>query len=133
MELIYHDAWLTMLKYDNDVLCIESSAECREAIEEMQLNGKRENDIITDVFECFCGNGGCLLTPEEIGGLTSCNLIVGWGVVDEKLEVDVSKADVWWYADYQIHDTMEKLKTDGELYLQYAPNYERKEEEDNYG
>lgn len=90
------------LKPEGNGLVVTLTEEGREELADRKV----EPDFATffNLFEDFAGNGWSTPSAEELGALTSCEIIIAWD--DE----------VYWHERYQIEDAIEEL-LNGRLFL----------------
>jgi hypothetical protein len=78
-------------------------------------------ELISDML----GNGWMALRPEQIGALTSCEIILSPDAsLDEEGNLEFAN-EIYWHENYQVELATEKLKATG-LFLRYAGDTERK-------
>lgn len=93
-----------------------------------ELHKQNYYDLIHEIFQRMLGEGWELLSPEQLGALTDCYLILGYdlrypenpdedGNCDPIIEDD---SDIWWFGDYQIYSETEELAHKGYLVLNKA-------------
>lgn len=90
-----------------------------EGVEELQ----NEKDVpdssrFAELFDDFAGNGWSMVTAEQVGGLTGCEIIIAWDAVfDENNYYITEYCDaLYWHERYAIEDAIEKLR-EGCLFL----------------
>ena len=72
--------------------------------------------LFIHLFEDFTANGWYMLTPEDIGALTGCDIIVSDDVTMDDRGIVTHLGDTYWHANYQVQNPIEAL-LEGELFL----------------
>jgi hypothetical protein len=80
-------------------------------VEEAYLDGVDfdRDRMLWDLLDTALGNGWDRFSPEEIGALTSCELI---------LSADICREMVYWHERYQVEFALDALMSSGGLWLQ---------------
>ena len=90
----------------------------REELDDLVDRRKHNTTLIMlDLLEDHLCNGWTSLTPDEIGALTSCDLILSDDVTlnDEGDVINVGR--VYWHPNYAVEDELETLRTTGTFTL----------------
>ncbi len=89
-------------------------------VEELADNWEKPDfSAFAVLFEDFAANGWTMLSPEDIGALTSCQIIISWDVEMDSHGFIYHVGDTYWHERYQVEDAIEQLLA-GELFLQKA-------------
>lgn len=118
--MMWNGRYLTLFPQKNG-LRIKLTPEGLEKLLEME---SRDDRVFFDLFEDFAGNGWSVLTAEQVGGLTGCEIIISPDAVfDENCNderVLLSADPVYWHERYAIENPCDKLLTDDGLFLLMA-------------
>jgi hypothetical protein len=98
-------------------LLLTLTPEGREELEEKENHA----NIFPDLFEDYAANGWTMLQPEQIGALTSSDIIISPDAQTND-DGDINSVDtVYWHERYQIDDPIEKLLGEGLFLLKATP------------
>jgi hypothetical protein len=83
---------------------------------------------IHDLMESQLCNGWDRVQPEEVGGLTGCDLIISDDVERDDDGDIVKVGGVYWHPNYAIEDPVETLRDTGSFVLTYVKGEDAPEE-----
>jgi hypothetical protein len=100
----------------------------KNEIKEMKENDKIDTEIFIELFESQLCNGFRMVAPEEIGALTSCDIILtddyteyGDDEVNDSGHYDdeiKSLETCWWQPNYMVESVIDLLLKDGYFILE---------------
>jgi len=112
--MVYNYRYVTLTEVPNG-LVITLTPEGREEID-LTHDAPGEWQVISMLEEPLC-NGWDLLPAEEIGALTSTQLILSNDVLRDDNGYIMAVGEVYWHANYQVQDPWEALLSLAGLFL----------------
>lgn len=112
--------------YEGEGILLKLTAEGREELEAHRIDrltyhnwDTGTDQILCDLLEDHLCNGWEFIQPEEIGALTSANIISDEVTRDEDGNI-IEIGKVYWFPDYQIRSEVDDLADNGEVFFPAA-------------